>query len=486
MRDAPFRMLIDGRLEGATDEYEVIDPATRNAFAKAPKCSEEQLDRTVQAAANAFTSWSRTSSRERKTALIKMADAIEASAEQIAETLTREQGKPLSDARGELALTVAKFRETAALELQDQLIETAPNRRVRLSHTPLGVVAAIAPWNYPITLAAQKVAAAIYTGNCVILKPSPYTPLSTLLLGEIVRECVPPGVLNVLSGDDRLGPWMTSHPGIAKVSFTGSVATGKRVMQSAAATLKRVTLELGGNDAAVVFPGVDIEDVASRVFWTAFLNAGQICIAAKRIFVHESIYGEFFAALCRYAAGVHVGPGSDPKSQIGPIQNLNQYNRVQELIADCRKNKFELVVAGAAPEGVGYFLPITLVDNPPDSARIVAEEQFGPIAPVLKFESENEVLSRINSTEFGLGATVWTGDPEQAVRVAAAIDAGNVWVNEDRSVSPLAPFGGHKQSGLGAEGGLEGLYQYTNAKVVTEPIQQAAAAKVVVLEDVAP
>ncbi len=467
--ETAFSMVIDGQLVSADPVLDVIDPATGVVFARAPNCSRSQLDAAVASSAMAFESWKNTDISVRRSALLSIAEVMEANAGQISSLLTSEQGKPLADAAGEIAIAVARLRVTATLALPEAVVERTPGRHVRILRTPLGVVGAIAPWNFPISLAMQKVASALLAGNTVVLKPSPTTPLTTLLIGELVHCVLPPGVLNVVSGADPLGQWVTEHRGIAKISFTGSVETGRRVMASAARDLKRVTLELGGNDAAIVFPGVDISAVVEKIFWAAFRNAGQICIAAKRIYVHAAIYEEFRDALVSYARQIKIGAGAEPGVQIGPVQNLRQFRRIADLIAECAREGYRFALGGTAPpEGGGYFLPLTIVDNPPDDSRLVAEEQFGPIAPLLKFDDTDDVIRRVNATRFGLAASVWSPDAAFASSLAERIDSGTVWINEVQQLSASVPFGGHGQSGIGVEGGQDGLLEYTNAKVVTQ------------------
>ena len=465
---APFSMVIDGQLVAAETSLEVIDPATGKAFAKAPNCSRIQLDAAVESSTLAFEWWRKTDISVRRAALLDIARIMEANTGELSSLLTREQGKPLTDAAGEIAIAVARLRGTAKLTLPEAVEEPTPGRRVRIVRTPLGVVGAIAPWNFPISLAIQKVASALLAGNTVVLKPSPTTPLTTLRIGELVHRLLPPGVLNIVSGADPLGQWMTQHGGIAKISFTGSIETGRRVMASAASDLKRVTLELGGNDAAIVFPGVDVPAVAEKLFWAAFRNAGQICIAAKRIYVHADIYDAFRDALVVYARQIKVGNGAEPGVQIGPVQNLQQFRRIAGLIAECASEGHKFALGGfAPPEDGGYFLPLTIVDNPPDEARLVTEEQFGPIVPLLRFTDTEDVVRRVNATRFGLAASVWSPDADFASSLAERIDSGTVWINEVQLLSAGVPFGGHKQSGIGVEGGQEGLLEYTNAKVMT-------------------
>jgi aldehyde dehydrogenase (NAD+) len=279
-----------------------------------------------------------------------------------------------------------------------------------------------------------------------------------------LRGVLPDGVLNIVTGGDMLGPWMTSHPGIDKISFTGSTQTGRKVMASAAASLKRVTLELGGNDAAIVLPDVNVADVAEKLFWAAFGNSGQICIATKRMYVHKDIYEPLKAALIEYAKTVKIGDGAEQGTQLGPIQNRPQYERVLDLIADAKAKGYDFILGGDVAETPGYFVPISIIDNPPEDSRIVQEEQFGPVLPLLKFDNIEEAIRRANASEYGLGASVWSADTAKALAIGSQLQTGTVWINETQHLSPLAAFGGHKQSGLGSEGALEGLLEYTNAQ----------------------
>jgi aldehyde dehydrogenase (NAD+) len=281
-------------------------------------------------------------------------------------------------------------------------------------------------------------------------------------------------VLNTISGGDALGPWLTAHPGIDKVSFTGSTATGRKVMQSASATLKRVTLELGGNDPAIVLPDADVEALAERLFWAAFANNGQICIATKRMYVHAGVYDRLKQALVAYAGTVKVGNGAEQGTQLGPINNAVQYRRVLDLIADARAQGYTFLTGGEAPEGPGYFVPVTILDNPPEDSRIVQEEQFGPVLPLLRFDDIEDAIARANASEYGLGASVWGSDEDAALAVAQRIASGTVWINETQHLSPLAAFGGLKQSGLGIEGGVEGLLEYTSAQTIVRRRGKAA------------
>jgi aldehyde dehydrogenase (NAD+) len=464
--DNTYRMLIGGALEAGSASFDVINPATAEAFAQAPDASPDDLDRAVAAARAAFPGWAATPIAQRKQALEALANAIWANAEEFKRLLTLEQGKPHGEAGGEVMGAGSWLKAYTALDLPETVNEDSQERYSVTRHIPLGVVGAIAPWNFPLLLAMFKVAPALLAGNTMVLKPSPFTPLTTLKFGELARDILPAGVLNVISGGDDLGPWMTSHPGFDKISFTGSTATGRRVMASAAPTLKRVTLELGGNDAAIVMPDVDVEKIAETLFWAAFTNNGQICIATKRMYIHKDIYEPLRDAIVAYAKTVKVGDGSEQGTRIGPINNAPQYKRVLSLIEDARDKGYKFLLGGERSEVPGYFIPITILDNPPEDSRIVQEEQFGPVLPLIKFDDYDDVIARTNASDYGLGGSIWSKDEERAWDLAQKIQSGTVWVNETQHLSPLSAFGGLKQSGVGVEGGIEGLLEYTNAQTL--------------------
>jgi aldehyde dehydrogenase (NAD+) len=463
--DKDFTMTIDGQPAAVHDRFDVIDPATENVIAHAPACSREQLDQAVASARKALSDWSSQPLAERQKAILKLADLMENAIDDLARLLTLEQGKPLADARGEVLGAVGRCRALAAFDIPVVVVEDSAQRRVEMRRVPVGVVAALAPWNFPLVLAILKAASALLAGNTVVLKPSPFTPLTTLKMGEIARDVLPAGVLNVISGGDYLGPWLTSHPGIDKISFTGSTRTGRKVMESAAATLKRVTLELGGNDAAIVLPDVDIDAVTPLIFWSAFRNAGQVCIASKRVYAHADIYDRLRDALIAFGRTVHVGSGLEQGVQMGPIQNRQQYDHVRALVDEARANQ-TIVLGGEPVEGPGYFMQPTLIDNPPADSRIVMEEQFGPVLPLLRFEDLDWVVDQVNATPYGLGGTIWTADEAAGLALANRIDTGSVWVNSPPSPAVNAPYSGRRQSGMGTEGGLEGLLEYTDIKMV--------------------
>lgn len=463
-----YQMTIGGELATSEKKINVYNPATKSVIASVPDATKEQLDAAVAAARNAFPGWSQTPLSQRQAALIKIAEAIEENAEELMALLTCEQGKPRAGAEWEIRGSAIWFREIAKQALDDEIVEESDARRVITRFSPLGVVGAIAPWNFPILLAVWKIAPALLTGNTIVLKPSPYTPLCSLKLGEICMAILPPGVFSVVTGGDELGKWMTAHPGIDKIAFTGHTETGKHVMRAAAGTLKRVTLELGGNDPAIVLPDVDPKAIAPQLFWAAFQNNGQFCNATKRLYVHERVYEEVLGAMVDYAKTVKVGNGAESGTQLGPIQNDAQYTKVIEYIDDCKKEGFRFAVGGEVDtHSAGWFIPITLVDNPPEDSRIVAEEPFGPILPMLKWSDEKDVITRANNTQYGLGASVWGKDLEAVERIGSQLQAGTVWLNEIHQYSPYQAFGGHKESGLGCENSLHGLMEYTNWQTIT-------------------
>ena len=458
-------MTIDGAPAAAAATFGVINPATGDVFDQAPECTREQLDAAMHAAAAAFRTWRRDEAA-RRALLGACSDAINAHADELARMLTLEQGKPLAKAAGEIAGAAKWLTYTARLEIPVEVALDNDRVRVEVRRRPYGVVAAITPWNYPVSLAVWKIAPALLAGNTIVLKPSPFTPLATLRLGEILRDVLPPGVLNVVSGGDALGAWMTSHPAVRKISFTGSVATGKLVAAAAAPDLKRVTLELGGNDPAILLPDVDMARTAKRLFWGAFENCGQVCSAIKRVYVPESLYESMVAHLADIARDVKVGNGLDEDSQLGPINNQPQFERVQELVEDARQSGARLVTGGQRLGDRGYFYEPTIVADLADGARLVDEEQFGPVLPVVSYTELDDAIERANATHFGLSGSVWSSDSARAEEVARQLECGTAWVNQHLNVLPYVPFGGSKWSGIGVENGPWGLLGFTEIQTV--------------------
>lgn len=461
-----YTMTIDGQAVDSPAKVKSYNPATEAVIAEVPDASREQLDAAVASAKAAFPAWAARPVAERQALVAKIGDVLQAHAEDLSRLLTLEQGKAKPGADWEIGGSIAWCGGVATQSLPVRVIEEDDDRKVEMRHVPLGVVGAITPWNFPILLAIWKIAPALVAGNTMVLKPSPYTPLCTLKIGEMLRGVLPDGVLNVVSGGDELGGWMTAHPDIAKISFTGSTATGKKVMASASGNLKGVTLELGGNDPAIVLPDVDPKQMAKELFWAAFQNSAQFCCAAKRLYVHDDIYDELRDEMVAYAKTVKMGDGSQQGVQLGPIQNRMQYEKVKDLLADARATGCNAVLGGDVPEGQGFFIPVTIYDNPPEDSRVVKEEAFGPVLPLMRFTDIDDVVARANDTDMGLAASVWSSDWQKAKEIGERIEAGVIWINEIHTFSPFASFGGHKQSGIGVTNAHEGLAEFTNLQTV--------------------
>ncbi|SPS01810.1 aldehyde dehydrogenase family protein [Cupriavidus taiwanensis] len=461
----PDCMLIDGVLVKGAATMDVVNPATGRIFGVAPRASANQVEQAIASAKSALAKWSRSDLTHRRSVLRDIADVVDANANQLACMLTQEQGKPIADAMTEVQGTAAFFRYVAAAELGPISLEHSEVRQVELHRRPLGVVAVIVPWNFPLLLMAFKVPGALLTGNTVVIKPAATTPLTTLIFARLVASIVPAGVLNVITDRNDLGSILTSHPDVAKVSFTGSTATGYSVMANAAKTLKRVTLELGGNDPAIVLDDAVPADIAPGIFRAAFFNAGQACIAIKRLYVHASIYDELCAELARLATGVTVGDGLDSRTTMGPLQNSVQYEKVKAILADAA-TKGRIVTGGQIDDGKGYFIRPTIVADIEEGARLVDEEQFGPVLPLIRYTDLDDAIRRANASEYGLGASVWSSDVSRARDVAERLVCGSVWINQHLDLAPHIPQAGAKQSGFGVELGGEGLLEFTQIQVV--------------------
>jgi acyl-CoA reductase-like NAD-dependent aldehyde dehydrogenase len=370
-----FRLMINGQRTPGAATLDVINPATGKVLTTCARADKAQLDAAVAAAKHAFPAWSATPIEQRREALLKIAEALSARSAEFARLLTEEQGKPLAMASHEIAGSVAMIRAFAAMDLPAKVLRENERERIVQQHAPLGVVAAITPWNFPVILLMIKVAPALLAGNTVVAKPAPTTPLTTLLFGELCAEFLPPGVFNVIVDQNDLGGLLTQHPDVAKVAFTGSTATGKKVMASVAASIKRLTLELGGNDAAIVLDDVNVKDVAAKIFRGAMVNSGQVCLAIKRVYVPDSLYEAMCAELAELAGQLVVGDGLDAATQMGPLQNKVQFEKVKEFLEDARVNG-KIIAGGNVLEREGYFIAPTIVRDIPDDARLVQEEQF--------------------------------------------------------------------------------------------------------------
>lgn len=465
--------LIDGQLRRGADTYEVINPALGRAFARCPAASKEDLDDAVRAARREAPAWRARTPEERRQLIFDFADRMVEAAPDIAPLLTQEHGKPLEQARFELTVAAHHMKQLSSIPIGDEVLRDDEARgRVLMRYHPLGVVGAIAPWNFPIALAMHKVAQALYTGNTLILKPSPFTPLATLAVGALARDIFPAGVINVIAGGNDFGAWMSSHPGIDKITFTGSVETGKKVMASASTTLKRITLELGGNDAALVLDDADLDVVAAGLARSAFYNSGQICMATKRVYVADSLHDALVDRLAQAVEQHRLGDGMDPASTLGPLQNAVQFDKVKAYLQDAlNQDGATLRTGGVTSEDGGYFITPTLITGLSDEARLVQEEQFGPVLPILRFSDIDDAIARINDSRFGLGASVWGKDQVRALSVAERLNAGTVWVNRHGVNESEVPFGGMKDSGYGREHGLLGMRSYMELQVISLPPQ---------------
>ncbi|HUD90652.1 aldehyde dehydrogenase family protein [Sphingobium sp.] len=461
-----FKLLLDGALVDGAALLEVINPATASLLAMAPRADSAQVDMAVAAARRASFGWARLSYAERGALLMRLADALDARREEFAHLLTQEQGKPLADAAGELGGAAATLRWCAAQELKPTVLRETDAELIIDQHYPLGVVLAICPWNYPMAILTSKVGPALITGNVVIAKPAPTTPLTALLFGELVADILPAGVFQTIVDNNDLGDLLSSHPGVDFVSFTGSTATGKKVLGSTTETIKRFSLELGGNDAALILPDADPETAAPKIFAAATKNAGQICLAVKRVYAPRQMVDQVCDIFGRLADATVVGDGLSQSTTMGPVQNRAQYEKLIALLEESRAEG-TIVAGGEIPELPGYFIRPTVVRDLSDEARLVREEQFGPLLPVLAYDDLEEAIERINATEYGLGGSVWTADPKMGVEVAARIASGTVWVNRHLGLAPDIPFGGAKQSGLGRQQGIRGLEEFTQGRIIS-------------------
>jgi acyl-CoA reductase-like NAD-dependent aldehyde dehydrogenase len=461
----PFQLIINGRQVPGALTMDVINPATGEVLTTCPRADSEQVDLAVQSAKAAFPAWAKLGMAARRAKIMSIADGIEARKDELARLLTAEQGKPLREAFAEIGNAAAILRVLSAFDLPIKVLKENANEKVIEHRTPLGVVAAITPWNVPITILIIKIGPALLAGNTVVAKPAATTPLSSLRVAEICNEHLPPGVFNMVTDNNDLGGQLTQHPDIAKISFTGSTATGKKVMASAAGSLKRITLELGGNDAAILLDDIDPKSISPRIFAGAMINSGQVCLAIKRIFVHESQYDSVCEELAKLADAAIVGDGMKDDTQYGPLQNKMQFDRVRSLMEQTRRDG-RFIAGGEVSDGKGYFIRPSIVRDISDDARLVREEQFGPVVPVLRYVDIDDAVRRANDTSYGLGGTVWSADPERGFAVAMKIDSGVTWVNQHINVHLDIPIGGSKESGFGMELGLEGLAEFTQNHIV--------------------
>jgi acyl-CoA reductase-like NAD-dependent aldehyde dehydrogenase len=464
-----YPLIVDGQLITTGKMLEVNNPADESLVGQCPTADLALLDRAVAAARKALPAWSALPDSERVAKLMQIGDVIEKHQAELAELITREQGKAQSGigANAEAQLAAVWARVTAGLSIPVKTIQDDATAKITIEHRPVGVVGSITPWNWPMLIASWHVMPALRIGCTVINKPASCTPLSTLRMYELMNSVLPPGVVNCIAGPGVIGDRMSKHPGINKIVFTGSTGTGKSVLAGTVDTLKRVTLELGGNDAGVILPGTKIDPLLEKLFWGCFINGGQTCAALKRLYVHESQYEEVVKKFADYVAKIPVGNGMDPKTLIGPLTNAAQREVVSSFVEDARKKGARIVTGGKMPSGPGYFYPLTVVADCTDDMLLVKEEQFGPAIPIIKYKTVEEAIKRANSLDVGLGGSVWGDDIAEATKQAVRLECGTTWVNQHGGLHPLACFGGVKGSGLGTEFNVEGLSEYTTIQTVS-------------------
>ncbi len=464
---ASYSLIIDGKKVATEHYFDVMNPASGEVVGACPQASDEQLDDAVTAANRAFKSWSAVPDAERQAAVNKMAEVLVQNSAELAELLTREQGKPLKGLGSEFELEgcVGWTQATAALSLPVKIIEETEESTIEQHRKPIGVVGSIAPWNWPLMIGIWHIIPAIRSGCTVVMKPSSLTPLSSIRMVELFNEVLPAGVLNIVTGGGSIGRRMATHEGIQKIVFTGSTPTGKNIMENASATLKRLTLELGGNDAGIVLPDANVPAIIEKLFWGSFINSGQTCAALKRLYVHEDIHDQVCEGLAAMATQMPMGDGLDENNIFGPVQNQAQFDYVRELVDDA-KAQGGRVLCGGEP-GEGLFYPLTLIADVTDGCRIVDEEQFGPVLPIIKYTDIDDAIRRANDCENGLGGSIWTSDLEKGKQLSMRLECGTAWVNKHAIVQPNVPFGGVKASGFGVEFAEEGLAEYTSIQIVS-------------------
>ncbi|MEU1973440.1 aldehyde dehydrogenase family protein [Microbacterium sp. NPDC019599] len=462
--------LLDAITVSESEGRAIPDAATRETIGYAPIHTTADLDAAVAAARAAQPAWNTLGHAERSRILNAIADDLEASAEELAVILSREQGKPLDgpNARFEVGASAVWTRAAADTPLEPEVVFEAGAARAEVHYDALGVVGAIGPWNWPVMISVWQIAPSLRMGNTVVVKPSEYTPLSVLALAEVYNRHLPEGVLTVVSGDREVGAAIAGHPGIDKIMFTGSTATGRRIVEASAGNLARLTLELGGNDAGIVLPGTDPAAIAENLFWGCFINTGQTCAALKRLYVHDSLYDQVVDTLAGLAEAMPMGRGLDEGNVLGPLQNQKQFDIVEGLVDDARRRGARIVTGGApAPDLGPLFYRATVVADIEDGAALVDEEQFGPVIPVMRYSDVDDAVRRANASQQGLGASVWSADVDAAVEVATRLQAGTVWINGHGALNPVVPFGGTKASGYGQEFGVAGLKAVAAPKVIS-------------------
>ncbi len=468
--DGTTGILVGGESLVSDIPLPVEDPATCDVVRTVHAADEGLVNAAVDAAADTVYRWSGTQVRSRQKALAALGDAIEARCDELARVLTLEQGKPLAEARREVLGAARTYRYYAGLRLAPERVRDDERGTVTANMEHVGVCALLLPWNYPVSIMSWKLAPCLLAGNTAVVKPAGTTPLADGMVAAMADKLLPPGTVNVVSGGDEVGKTLVAHPAVDKVSLTGSVATGRSVAEIAGRDLKHISLELGGNDPAVVFGSVRPERVASRLLRAAMRNAGQVCVAVKRLYLHEDVADAVLEHMVEEARTMVVGPGIDPTTQMGPLNNRSQLERVMSLVDKARDEGGKVVCGGTVPDVAGHerglFYTPTLVTGLEENGALVAQEQFGPVLPVQTFSDEDEVLAKVNGTRYGLGTSVWDSDIEHAKAFAARIRAGTVWVNAHAGIDEAAPFGGMGISGVGREHGRWGLESYVQWKTI--------------------
>ncbi len=464
-----YHTIIGGKQIISKNTFEVKNPATEELIGHAPISTKTDVAEAVAAAKKAQPDWAALDDDKRKEYIMKVAEVLTNNTEELATWITKEQGKPLGGPGSmfEMQACVGWTQVPASLDLPVEVVFEDETRRDELHRKAIGVVGAIAPWNWPLMIAIWQIIPALRVGNTVVLKPSEYTTIGTLEMVRMINEVLPAGVLNTISGPGEIGAELVGNKDVKKIMFTGSNSTGQKIIEASAGNMTRLTLELGGNDAAIVMEDVDPNAIAEGLFWGAFLNMGQTCACAKRLYVHESKYEGVINALSDLAEKMPMGNGLEDGIVLGPIQNKMQYDKVVDLVEDAKANNARIVCGGSPKEGKGFFYPITIVADVADGLRLVDEEQFGPVLPIIKYSNIEEAIKSANRLEAGLGASVWSSNLEEAKKVAARVEAGTVWINQHGAIHPMVPFGGVKGSGYGVEFGLDGLKSVTQPQVIS-------------------
>ncbi len=447
----------------------VTNPANGLEIGQVPTSGAVETERAIAAAAKAFETFKKTTANERATMMRRMYEAMLDNVDALAELLTMEQGKPLFEAKGEITIGanyILWFAEEARRAYGRTVPSPWADRRIMVTKEPVGVVAAITPWNFPSSMLARKIGPAIAAGCTSVIKPAAQTPFSSLAWGVLAEEAgIPPGVINVVTGKaSEIGGELTRNPLVKKMTFTGSTAVGKMLIRQCADTVKKVSMELGGNAPFIIFDDADIDRAVEGAIAAKYRNSGQTCVCTNRFYVQSSVYDEFVTKMTKAVEALRVGPSLDGNNDQGPLIDEAAVQKVEELLADAVEKGGKVVTGGARHELGGSFFQPTLVADATTDMRFSREEIFGPLAPVFKFESEDEAIQMANDTEFGLACYFYTQDLGRTYRVMEGLNYGLVGVNEGVITTPEAPFGGVKESGLGAEGGAEGIYEYLDTK----------------------